>query len=152
MLSLALRSFALQQPFRLMVPLSLRKDCKVSMCTKTHMYFCAGSCIHLYVHGAFVHSCYQTGQPHVKMSEMLMLRQHLSRKKRKCRKRCKGFLQPHSNSRHWVWIRDCTADSWKKEKIEVFCLVSYIAAENIGEWKRQGAIKALKIQLILLAL
>lgn len=41
------------------------------------MYFCAGSCIYLYVHGVFVHSCYQTGQPHVKMSEVLMLRQHL---------------------------------------------------------------------------
>lgn len=49
-------------------------------------------------------------------------------------------------------MRDCTADSWKKEKIDVFCLVSYIAAENIGECKRQGAIKAWKIQLILLAL
>lgn len=52
------------------------------------MYFCAGSCIYLYVHGAFVHSCYQTGQPHVKMSEVLMLRH---REKRKDTKRCKDF-------------------------------------------------------------
>lgn len=62
------------------------------MFTKIHLYFCAGRCIYLYVHAAFVHSCYQTVQPHVKMSEVLMLRQHFGvERKEKTQKSVKDF-------------------------------------------------------------
>lgn len=73
-----------------------------------------------------------------------MLRQNLRVLERKGIKENaqKGLKQPHSRRCECEYV---TIQLQVGRKIQVCFLVSYISADNIGEWKQQGAIKALKI-------